>query len=168
MLRSSRVSQLQKGQNLALDGSTLDTLQIHRVCDLLSSFRLFHKIRHWTSRKINFSRTWHILVANTALPPSIRSRRMMNALIIQCFVPSEEASDPAAPQRRAKERRYSTMPKSSITAVALVAFLAGALSPSADAFVPRQMSAARSATCESASNSNSCVFEQLSWNALRN
>ena len=43
------------------------------------------------------------------------------------------------------------MPKSSITAVALVAFLAGALSPSADAFVPRQMSVARSAaTCESA------------------
>ena len=49
-----------------------------------------------------------------------------------------------------REDKNTTMPKSSITAVALVAFLAGALSPSADAFVPRQMSLARSATCESA------------------
>ena len=48
-----------------------------------------------------------------------------------------------------QEDKHTTMPKSSIAAVALVAFLAGALSPSADAFVPRQMSVARSATCES-------------------
>ena len=67
------------------------------------------------------------------------------------------------------------MPKSSINAVALVAFLAGALSPAADAFVPQQQirAAARSAkaTCESVNlspitYSNSCgkaAFLQWSW-----
>ena len=56
------------------------------------------------------------------------------------------------------------MPKPSISAVALVGFLVGALSPAADAFVPQLMiRAARSAkaTCESVSlsqitYSNSC------------
>jgi len=45
------------------------------------------------------------------------------------------------------------MPKSSIAAVALVAFLAGALlPPAADAFVPQHIRAARSAApCESVS-----------------
>ncbi len=66
------------------------------------------------------------------------------------------------------------MPKPSISAIALVAFLVGALSPAADAFVPQLMiRAARSAkaTCESVSlspiaYSNSCgkaAFLQWSW-----
>ena len=66
------------------------------------------------------------------------------------------------------------MPKSSINAVALVAFLTGALSPAADAFVPQQIRAARSAkaTCESVSlspitYSNSCDKTAfLQWSCI--